>query len=156
MAFSAAFIILAACTGSQKTASHREAPVPVKATLVQSASPTPLRLGKSAPPPVRIFAGTQSILGAAVRYCNGQDCVARVATAPRITAPAGSTVTFAVVRAPRTATLDVSGTGGGRFELSGTTLLAWHSRLPAGAHRLTLTLSWAEGEGTWTFQVAGR
>jgi hypothetical protein len=101
-----------------------------------------------------MFAGTASIIGTPLRYCAGGSCVSRAASAPRLTVPAGSLVTFAVGRAPQSALVEVGGAGGGHFALGPATLMALDERLAPGAHVLTLTLRWADGEGTWAFRVA--
>lgn len=154
-AFALLILTLGACSGSpHRTA--RTAPGEAGAPAPANASPSPLRVGRTAPPAVRMFAGTSSVLGTPVRFCTGGDCAAGDASPPRLTVAAGSVLTFAVGRAPASAVLDVTGTGGGRYSLPGATLMSWGRPIAAGTHRFTLSMTWRDGEGTWTFLVAAR
>ncbi len=108
------------------------------------------------PPVVRLFAGTQSVIGTPIKYCLRQQCVTGRGAPARLAVDESSIVTFALARTPERAVAVVSGTGGGRTALAPATLMAVPSRLAAGAHRVTLELSWADASGTWAFDLIAK
>lgn len=87
-----------------------------------------------------------------MRYCVRGQCVQRRSQPARLPADAGSVGAFAVGRPPERAVVEISG-GAGPALLAPATLMALPGRLAPGVHLFTLTLSWADADGTWLFEV---
>src|SRR5687767_9883306 len=146
VAVAAMIVVLAACSSD---GSHRVASSPQAAAA--AAKPAPK--SRASAPPVRLFAGVQSSLGALTQFCRGTKCETVAAGPKRLTIADRSIVTFAVDAKPDLAVLDVSGTGARRVSLAAGTLMPFNGGLAPGQHRLSLQLRWGTSLGTWIFDV---
>lgn len=150
-------LMLAACSGGGQARPRFEtSPGPTAPPRAVAAEDPPVAEEIEAPPPARMFAGTESSEGALEIYCERDRCGSERAGRPAryLGAPQSGFVVFTVHRAPSGARIEVLRRGDSRpsvEDLSPGTMMLFGVSLPAGRYVLTLVASWKDAEAHWLF-----
>lgn len=146
-----ASLLTSACSGDAGT---RGASPSVAGTRTTVASPTPV--GAEGAPVARMQAGTDSIEGVLVRFCDGDDCEAADASPPRVLRLAeDGLMLFVVDRAPESARVEIRRDGDAEVQERGSldpgTLMGFSSRLARGRYDVRLIGRWGAQKAVWRF-----
>lgn len=113
--------------------------------------------GRLKPPSsARMFAGTESLVGALTRYCDGSACLEPPEVRPKryLEAPEGGFVVFTLGAAPLAALAEVRSRPSeppAKVPLSPGTLMVFNHGLGRGRYLVTLVVRWRASEAHWRF-----